>query len=108
MITTSGIKPHETQIIGRWVVQDGHPVGDESCQRIEYLTRRFLKGVDISADGWDLLYQDRTDGRYWELTYQMTGAPGGGPPSLIALNPEQAGRKYRLKCNSAIAVQPAS
>ena len=93
----SGIKPHETKIVGQWIEQDEHVVGDENCQRIEHLTRQVLKGIEISDDGWDLLYQDRADGRYWELIHPAMHLRHGGPPSLIALDPEYARKKYRLR-----------
>lgn len=97
VMAMSGIKPQETKILGGWVRQDGHVTDDENCQRIEYLTKHVLKGVGISDDGWDLLYQDKADGRYWELVYQQSGRLGIGPPSLLVLGPEQARKKYRLK-----------
>ena len=97
MVMVSGIKPHETKIIGGWIVREGNAIRDENCHRIESLTQQCLKGVGISDDGWDLLYQDRTDGRYWELLYQLSHTPGGGCPSLVALDPDHARKKYRLR-----------
>jgi hypothetical protein len=97
VMAMSGIQPQETLILGRWVEVDADAIGDENCQRIEYLTRHVLKGIGISEDGWDLLYQDKADGRYWELIYPQSHLRGGGPPSLIALDPEHARQKYRLK-----------
>lgn len=57
--------------------------------RINWLTNEILVLVGIEKiGGWEKLYRDPGDGRYWLLTYPFGELQGGGPPSLIckALN----------------------
>jgi Immunity protein 27 len=44
--------------------------------------------------GWETLYRDPDDGRYWERTFPQSGSDGGGPPQLRFLTDYEAKDKY--------------
>lgn len=87
----------EQVLIGGWNEKNGQVVLDETAKRIEYLINNVIKKVATSEDGWDAVYSDPDDGRYWELIYPSSGAHGGGAPVLRELSTEQAVKKYKLK-----------
>lgn len=72
----------------------GRMVADSVCDRIERLVVKHLK--EVATTGWDTLYRDPQDGRYWELLYLHSGMHGGGPPSLVQVAKEEVKRKYQL------------
>lgn len=84
----------EVEIFGRWEFANGRAVKDTACQRIEWLTAQYLERVGTDESGWDVLYRDPADGRYWELTYPQSQMQGGGPPRLTALEIAAALKKY--------------
>jgi Immunity protein 27 len=88
------IRPQETSIVGSWYVTEGRNIADENTKRIEELRRSELVEVASSADGWDTLLRDPSDGRLWELTYPSSQMHGGGPPTLNALSRKAAASKY--------------
>jgi hypothetical protein len=88
------IKPSETVLTGQWVLQGGRPVADDVCKRILALTKSHLLEVGRDASGWNTLYRDPTDGRYWELVYPQSEIHGGGPPELRCLTTNEAREKY--------------
>jgi len=88
------LRPDEREVRGAWREVGGKIEADESCKRIEELTQRHLHEVARDSSGWVVLYQDPSDGRYWELTYVDGGAHGGGPPSLANLSEEEVREKY--------------
>src|ERR1700723_3459159 len=47
-----------------------------------------------STSGWEALYRDPSDGRYWERTYPQSETHGGGPPQLSTITLDEAERKY--------------
>ena len=52
--------------------------------RIKWLTGHVFVLVGIEKKGgWEKLYRDPEDGRYWLLTYPFAELQGGGPPALI-------------------------
>jgi hypothetical protein len=83
------LKPEETELIGDWVLHDGRMVLDATEQRIDLLISQHLEKVAVSPEsgGWDVLYRDPIDGRYWELTYPKGEMHGGGPRRLAHLPP---------------------
>ena len=91
------LRSGETELVGNWVIQAGSVVADDVSKRIEVLIRSTLKEIGSSEDGWDVLYVDPSDGRYWELTYPDSGAHGGGAPKLSDMAVEQAKAKYSLE-----------
>jgi len=88
------LQPHETDLRGDWIVRGAEVEGDETCQRIKWLVAENLQKVTTDASGWDVLYRDPADDRYWELTYPQSEMHGGGPPRLTNLSPEQVQAKY--------------
>jgi hypothetical protein len=87
------LRPEETDLLGRWVVVNGKVVGDETTERIEWLVSNYLEKVAVKG-GWDTLYKDPQDGRYWEHIYPESHMHGGGPPRLMYLSHEQVAERY--------------
>ena len=77
-----GLGSNETELIGSWVMKEGRMAGDEVSVRTEELIKTDLRYIARSEDGWETLYRDKTDGRYWELTYPRSEMHGGGPMAL--------------------------
>jgi hypothetical protein len=44
--------------------------------------------------GWETLFLDPTDGRYWERTYPQGEQHGGGPAALLLIRVADARKKY--------------
>ncbi|WP_423069444.1 Imm27 family immunity protein [Devosia sp. CN2-171] len=76
------INESETEIVGRWLANEGHVTADANCQRIDQLTTGYLTLLGHDASGWQALYRDPLDGRYWVRSYPTSGQHGGGPPEL--------------------------
>jgi len=93
-MTTRGIASDEIMISGRWETVAGKVRADEVCRRIEDLITNYLVELGKDASGWDRLFVDPSDGRYWELTYPDSQLHGGGPPRLANLAKSEAGVKY--------------
>jgi hypothetical protein len=93
----TSINPSETVLTGQWTFQGGRPVADEVCKRIFVLTKSHLREIGRDASGWNTLYRDPTDGRYWELGYPQGELHGGGPPELRCLTVEQAKEKFGMQ-----------
>lgn len=64
------------------------------AKRIHVLTRSHLAEVARDASGWNVLYRDPLDGRYWEMTYPHGEMHGGGPPRLLCLALDDARERY--------------
>lgn len=90
------IRKSELEIKGNWVFENGKIIEDEVSKRINYLKDNYLKKISVSASGWEILYQDPNDMRYWELTHLFSGEHGAGPPSLFFISKEEAVKKYSL------------
>jgi Immunity protein 27 len=89
------LRPDERQLIGNWIQIDGKIVGDETCERIDFLTETYLEKIGFGEYGaWEILYRDPEDGRFWERTFPHSGWQGGGPPALINLSETEAKGKY--------------
>jgi len=90
------IRPEEVEIIGDWVEVAGRVVGDNACERVHLLTQDYLEKIGFSQEsgGWETLYRDPSDGRFWERTYLQSHMHGGGPPSLLNLTEGEARKKY--------------
>ena len=87
----------ETELRGTWLAKDGKVIADAACVRIEWLTRNRLEKVGSDPTGWELLYRDPRDGRFWELTYPRSGWHGGGPPMLAVISEATAQSKYGVQ-----------
>lgn len=90
------IESNEFELIGKWVFYENKIIEDETTKRIKYLKESYLIKIAISNSGWEILYQDPNDKRYWELTYIESHNHGGGPPSLINVDEKTAIEKYEL------------
>lgn len=90
------ITTEETEVRGNWILEGG-VVADEMCRRIEWLKSNWLQRVSTDSSGWEALYKDPYDGRYWELTYPQSELHGGGPPTLRFISDESAKSKYGNK-----------
>jgi len=86
------LKPEETELRCEWDLVDGKVIGNDVCQRIAFLIEHSLKKV--AGGGWETLYLDPNDGRYWELTYPSSEMHGGSPPRLAVVSKEQVESKY--------------
>lgn len=88
------LEPNETDLVGRWVSVGARVEGDDACKRIKWLVSEKLQKVATDASGWDTLYLDPVDGRFWEITHPQSELHGGGPPRLTQLPSERAKAKY--------------
>lgn len=86
------LQPEETDLLGRWEFSDGRVIEDTVADRIRTLIAEQLEKV--AGGGWEVLYRDPTDGRYWQLTYPESHMQGGGPPRLTYLSQEQVRAAY--------------
>jgi len=96
----------EVLLAGQWTTDRGRILADDTCHRIDELTRSHLKVLGRDSSGWDALYRDPDDGRFWELTYPQSHLHGGGPPQLRRLTLAEAKSKYgkivsRTHCESS-------
>jgi hypothetical protein len=94
--------PDEHQLTGAWSdaqrdaqrdAQSG-VLGDDVDRRIFWLVRHSLRPRASANGGWDQLFQDPRDGRYWQLTFPQGSLFGGGPRQLTLLSPSEASAKY--------------
>jgi hypothetical protein len=92
------LQPNEQMLTGAWLVQDGRAHADAVCQRIAWLIAHHLQKVANSpqSGGWETLYRDPDDGRYWERTYPQGQMHGGGPPQLKCLSAREVSDKYSV------------
>jgi hypothetical protein len=88
------IAAEETDLRGNWINEDGVIVADGTCHRIDWLITNWIQRVCADSSGWDVLYKDPHDGRYWELIYPQSGMHGGGPPTLRFMPTDIAKSKY--------------
>lgn len=86
----------ETELVGSWIQKNGSMVADDVSKRIDYLIENKLKKVASSDDGWDQLYIDMQDSRYWELSHPENDYHGGGAPLLKHLSLDEVKNKYQL------------
>ena len=87
---------NENELIGNWVYEEGKVYGDPVTQRIEWLITNQLEKIITDISGWDVIYKDNSDDRFWELTYPSSEMQGGGPPNLICILKEKAKLKYSI------------
>lgn len=69
-------------------------VADDACVRIDWLVKSRLERLAKDASGWETLYRDPQDGRFWEHTYPQGHMHGGGPPQLKVVSSDVAISKY--------------
>jgi hypothetical protein len=88
--------PDEQRLDGAWLDTPDGTVGDEVDRRIFWLVRHSLRPVAMTQGGWDQLFVDPRDGRYWELTFPYGSLHGGGPRRLTTLPRDVAVSKFGL------------
>ena len=86
----------ERRLVGGWVEHDGSRTLDQVDRRIFWLVTRRLIARGQTHQGWEQLYQDPRDGRFWELTFPEGSLHGGGPRRLACIEEEAAREKYGL------------
>jgi hypothetical protein len=86
----------QNKLMGKWIYQNDTIQKDIITQQIEWLISNHLKKIAIDKMGWEVLYIDPDDNRFWELTYPQSEMQGGGPPALINISKEEAEAKYSL------------
>lgn len=91
------IKQKETELKGAWNFVNHIIEADIVCHRIETLTKEYLIRIAVDSSGWEILYQDSADMRYWELTYPQSQLQGGGPPLLKNISEVDARNKYNVR-----------
>jgi Immunity protein 27 len=95
------LKPRETDLVGGWVFDGKRVSADEVEGRIGDLIQNSLQRLAASPEsgGWDTLYRDPSDGRFWELTFPQGEMQGGGPMRLTCISTAEAIKKYRIDPN---------
>jgi hypothetical protein len=88
------LQPDETDLLGKWTFLNGRMWADPTTERIEVLVDRHLQKIATDWSGWETLYRDPQDGRYWEHTYPQSEMHGGGPPRLTNISFDEAKAKY--------------
>ena len=88
------LSPDEVDLVGQWLQSGDTVEPDAICKRIQFLTSGVLEPMATSADGWDTLYRDPVDLRFWECTYPGSETHGGGPPRLSVITEVDAAAKY--------------
>ncbi len=89
--------PDEDRLDGAWLDTPEGVSSDAIDRRIFWLVRRSLRPCAMAHGGWEQLFVDPRDGRYWELTFPHGSLHGGGPRRLTCLSPADARAKYSLK-----------
>ncbi len=90
------LKSNETILKGGWLYDGSSIKSDNITKRIEWLISGELKEIATDETGWNKLYQDLKDNRYWELTYTESEQHGGGAPNLKYLSNHEAKSKYEF------------
>ncbi len=91
----TNLRPDENVLVGKWIIVNGAVEGDETCKRIDELTRGSLVLVATTDGGWTKLFKDRADGRFWEHTYPESEWHGGGPSTLTHVSADYVKSKYQ-------------
>ena len=90
------LKNIETELNGTWLKVDDKYIQDDNCIRIESLVTNHLKKIATDESGWDTLFQDPNDNRFWVLTYPNSNWHGGGPPTLKTITLADAQTKFSI------------
>jgi hypothetical protein len=90
------LKASDQQLVGQLLKVDGQVVADGVAKRIDDLVSSELTRVVDSGDGWHVLFFDKRDGRYWELTYPNKDWHGGGPATLTCVSEAEAQLRYQI------------
>lgn len=86
----------ESKLKGNWIFENNEIKKDVTALRIDYLKDNYLIKIGTDVTGWDILYQDPLDQRYWELVYPNSEMQGGGPPLLQHISIDMVKNKYHI------------
>ena len=50
------LEPHEMELTGAWIFQDGKIHGDVAADRIKWLIRNKLRKLSVTSDGWERMW----------------------------------------------------
>ena len=89
------LKSNEIELKGGWKLVGTSMRVDDVCERIESLISSYLIKIGEDESGWNKLYQDPEDKRYWELSYLESEMHGGGAPLLKNLSLQEVNEKYK-------------
>ena len=95
------INPNETLIVGSWVMAGGRMIADSEVQHIRTLVADELERVAIAPSGWESLYKNPRDGRYWEMFFPHSEMHGGDPEALRVVDLRSVQEKYGISDGSA-------
>ncbi|MCK4563218.1 MAG: hypothetical protein KAU94_00930 [Verrucomicrobia bacterium] len=86
----------ETDICGAWIESGNQVHGDETCERVKWLSEEVLVQLAFSREfgAWETLFKDPDDNRLWERHYPQGELQGGGPPALRIISEKEAREKY--------------
>jgi Immunity protein 27 len=90
------INSEEFKLKGSWLFENNKVVEDAICRRINDLKNNYLIKISTSVSGWETLYQDPSDKRYWELIFEQNEFQGGGAPTLVNISKEAIKEKYNI------------
>lgn len=96
------LKSNEIELQGHWNLVGSLMKADKVCERIESLISTYLIKISKDKSGWNTLYQDPEDKRYWELTYPNSEEHGGGAPLLKNISLQETKKKYIIRDESEI------
>lgn len=83
-------------IVGHWESRGKKVAGDGNCRFVERAIADRLRKVapHPEAGRWQVLYVDPVLGGHWELVYLEGDRHGGGPPSLVPIDKQEALKVY--------------
>lgn len=87
---------NESLLLGEIVTNNGLIEKDYTFNRIEWLISEYFNKVDSNESGWEVLFQDPEDKRYWELSYPDSELHGGGRPQLKLMSTDEARLKFNI------------
>jgi Immunity protein 27 len=84
----------KSELVGSWILSEGRMVEDQTASLIRDLTEKRFRRIALAPSGWETLYQDPEDDRFWELHFPRGEMQGGGPAALRVLGSQAAAVKY--------------
>ena len=90
------IKPSETIIESDPIILGSDEDASKASERIDDLIYNYLSEKARANGGWDILFRDPADQRYWELTAPKGEYHGYGPLRLSYIPNQDATFKYNL------------
>lgn len=87
---TSRVAKLTERLIEDFVLKGSKIVAAGDAARIDAMLRDELVKVADAEGGWTVLYQHKTTGTFWEVSYPNSGMHGGGPRQLVELSEESA------------------